>query len=326
MHNFEFFQDIINKELQNSKEYINKHPQLLYEPIEYTLSAKGKRIRPVLVLMACNIFTDNYTHAIKPALGIEIFHNFTLLHDDIMDKSTMRRGKPTVHEKYNENIAILSGDAMSILAYKFIVDSDTPKLSSVLKEFSKMAIEVCEGQQYDMDFEHISNVTVEQYIEMITLKTAVLIAGSLKIGGILGGASLSDAEALYNLGINIGLAFQLQDDYLDTFGDMQTFGKKIGGDIVANKKTYLLIKALELAKGDSEKQLLNLINNTNTDSDKKILQVKAIYKQLGVEEYSKNKMNEYYSNAILALNSVNVDVEKKQGLANFAAKLMNREY
>jgi len=176
MHSFTFFQDIINNELHQSKEYINKYPTLLYEPIEYTLGMKGKRIRPVLTLMACNLFTDKFEKAIKPALGIEIFHNFTLLHDDIMDNSSMRRGKPTVHKKYNNNIAILSGDAMSIMAYKLIVDANPPELSKVLTEFSKMAIEVCEGQQYDMDFEEITDVSPEQYLEMIKLKTAVLIA------------------------------------------------------------------------------------------------------------------------------------------------------
>jgi len=326
MHSFEFFQDLINKELHHSKEYIDKKPNLLYEPIEYTLSAKGKRIRPVLVLMACNIFTDNYQCAIKPAMGIEVFHNFTLLHDDIMDKSSLRRGKLTVHKKYDENIAILSGDAMSILAYKFVIDSNPPELAKVLTEFSKMAIEVCEGQQYDMDFEDLNDVKVEQYIEMIELKTAVLIAGSLKIGGILGGASTADADALYNFGINIGLAFQLQDDYLDTFGNSKTFGKKIGGDILANKKTYLLIKALELAQGKTKSRLLELINSTNNNDDKKILEVKKIYNQLKVEDFSKAKMNEYYSKAISALNSVNVEESKKEGLMSFAKKLMNRDY
>ena len=326
MYSFDFFQNVINKELSLNKEFIGKTPVLLYEPIEYTLSMKGKRIRPVLVLMACNLFIDNFEHAIKPALGIEVFHNFTLLHDDIMDKSSMRRGKLTVHKKYNENIAILSGDAMSILAYKFVIDSNPPELAKVLTEFSKMAIEVCEGQQYDMDFEDLTDVKAEQYIKMIKLKTAVLIAGSLKIGGILGGASIADAEALYNFGINIGLAFQLQDDYLDTFGNTETFGKKIGGDIIANKKTYLLIKALELAQGDTKQKLLLLISNNSIEADKKISEVKSIYNQLKVEDYSKTKMNEYYSKAISALNSVKVEENKKEGLLNFAAKLMNRDY
>ena len=326
MHSFTFFQDLINKKLLQSEEYINKSPQLLYEPIEYTLSMQGKRIRPVLTLMACNLFSDVFEHAINPALGIEVFHNFTLLHDDIMDKSLMRRGNATVHNKYNENIAILSGDAMSIMAYKFIIESKPPNLFEVLSEFSKMAIEVCEGQQYDMDFEAMTDVTTEQYIEMIRLKTAVLIAGSLKIGAILGGASPVDAWALYDFGINIGLAFQLQDDYLDTFGDSKTFGKKIGNDIAANKKTYLLIKALELAKGKTKTDLLQLITNNNTAAEKKIREVRRIYSQLKVEEHSKARMNEYYSKAIAALKSVNVEDEKKQGLMSFATKLMNRQY
>ncbi len=326
MHSFTFFQDIINNELHQNKEYFNKFPTLLYEPIEYTLGMKGKRIRPVLTLMACNLFTNDYEKAVKPALGIEIFHNFTLLHDDIMDNSSMRRGKPTIHKKYNDNIAILSGDAMSIMAYKLIVDANPPELSKVLSEFSKMAIEVCEGQQYDMDFEEITDVRPEQYLEMIKLKTAVLIAGSLKIGAIIGGAPTLDAEALYNFGINIGLAFQLQDDYLDSFGDSNTFGKKIGGDITANKKTYLLIKALELAQGENKTSLLELLSSTNTEEETKISRVKHIYTQLKVEELSKAKMNEYYSKAIAALDSVNVEDEKKQGLKYFAEKLMNRQY
>ncbi|HBG58601.1 MAG TPA: isoprenyl synthetase, partial [Porphyromonadaceae bacterium] len=257
-------------------------PVTLYEPIRYALSVGGKRIRPMLVLLATDMFGQEIEVSVKPAIGIEIFHNFTLLHDDLMDNSDMRRGMPTVHKKWDASTAILSGDAMLIESYKYVASVPPAVLPEIMSLFSKTAMEVCQGQQLDMDFEKRTDVSESEYLEMIMLKTAVLLACSLKVGALLAGASPHDAELLYNFGINIGLAFQLKDDLLDVYGDAKTFGKNIGGDIVSNKKTYLLIKALKTAGDGQRTELLKWISAEKFDKNEKIESVKNIYNDLNL--------------------------------------------
>ncbi len=317
--------DLINNELENLRVDVNRAPKNLYEPINYILSIGGKRLRPTLVLLAANLFADEIKDAVKPALAMEVFHNFTLLHDDIMDKADKRRGKLTVHKKWNENIAILSGDAMAIMAYELLRHSKSEYLSEILLVFNKISLEVCEGQQYDMDYENSNNISIPDYLNMIKLKTSVLLAGSLKIGAILGGAGKKNAELLYDFGLNLGLSFQLQDDYLDVFGDEKTFGKSIGGDIVANKKTYLLLKAYELANGQQKQELDFLLSEKDIERSKKIQRVKSIYSDLRVADYLKKEMDYYYQKSKVALDSVTIDISRKEELQSFATNLMKRE-
>lgn len=302
----------------------NRHPIGLYEPIDYTLGLGGKRIRPALTLMACNLFNSNLDSAIKPALGLEVFHNFTLLHDDIMDKALLRRGKPTVHVKWDENTAILSGDAMQIIAFELMSQTPELYLKKVLDVFSETAIQICEGQQYDMEFENRQEVSAEEYLEMIRLKTAVLLGCALQTGAIVGGATDEDAGYLYEFGINIGLAFQLKDDLLDVYGNQTSFGKQVGGDILCNKKTYLLIHAKKLAKGNLKSSLDFWLNQSNSDSEKKIQEVTAIYNQLEVKKICEEAMNLYYEKAIAFLEKVAVSSNKKQALRKLAENLMIR--
>ncbi len=303
----------------------NKEPKGLYEPIGYVLSMGGKRIRPALALMACNLFSEDLQAVVRPALGIEIFHNFTLLHDDIMDKADVRRGKPTVHKRWDDNTAILSGDVMQIAAYQLIADTPANVLKPVLDLFSQTAAEICEGQQYDVDFENRENVKAEEYLEMIRLKTAVLLGCALKTGALIGGAGEKDAQNLYDFGINIGLAFQLKDDLLDVYGDESTFGKKIGGDILNNKKTYLLIHALKLAKGNDLQELQNWLNIAEENqSEKKIKVVTSLYNKLGAKQICEEKMEFFYTKAIANLEKVSVSTNNKQELRNLAEKLMLR--
>lgn len=303
----------------------SKEPRGLYEPIGYVLSLGGKRIRPVLALMACNLFSDNVQPAVNPALGLEIFHNFTLLHDDIMDRADVRRGKLTVHKKWDDNTAILSGDVMQIASYQFIAKTPADYLKLVLDLFSQTAAEICEGQQYDVDFENRDIVKAEEYLEMIRLKTAVLLGCALKIGAWIGGAGEEDAQLLYDFGINIGLAFQLKDDLLDVYGDEATFGKKIGGDILCNKKTYLLIHALELAKEQDALELQNWIKTTDKKlENQKILAITSLYNRLGVKVICEDKMQFFYTKAIANLEKVAVLDNKKQELRKLAEKLMFR--
>ena len=302
-----------------------KEPRGLYEPIGYVLGMGGKRIRPALTLMAANLFQDDIQPAVNTALGIEVFHNFTLLHDDIMDRADVRRGRPTVHKKWNDNTAILSGDVMQIAAYQLIAKTPTSCLKPVLDLFSQTAAEICEGQQFDVDFENRSEVKADEYLEMIRLKTAVLLGCALQCGAWIGGAGEEDARNLYDFGINIGLAFQLKDDLLDVYGDEATFGKKIGGDILCNKKTYLLIHALELVVGDTQKELNKWLNISDEKfSDEKISSVTKIYNQLGVRTICEDKMLEFYTKAVAKLEKVSVSDTKKQELRNLAAKLMSR--
>lgn len=300
-------------------------PLQLYSPIEYALSLGGKRIRPVLALMACNLFKDDTSEAIAPAIGIEIFHNFTLLHDDLMDKADIRRGSPTVHKKWSPNTAILSGDAMQILAYQYVSQCHAEQLPAVLSLFSKTALEVCEGQQFDMDFEERDDVKVEEYLEMIRLKTAVLLACSLKIGAIIGGASPADADLLYRFGEKIGLAFQLKDDLLDTFGDEAKFGKAIGGDIACNKKTFLLIKTLELANEKEREILDKWLHLKDFDRTEKVKVITEIYKRVGVESLCNELIDNYYREAMDALYAVDANVLHKSELIELSEKLMFRE-
>jgi len=304
----------------------NKEPRGLYEPIGYVLSLGGKRIRPALTLMACNLFSEDVQPAIQPALGLEIFHNFTLLHDDIMDKADVRRGQQTVHKKWDDNTAILSGDVMQIASYQFIAKTPIKYLKPVLDLFSQTAAEICEGQQYDVDFEQREVVKGEEYLEMIRLKTAVLLGCALKTGAWIGGAGEEDAQNLYDFGINIGLAFQLKDDLLDVYGDEATFGKKIGGDILCNKKTYLLIHALELAKGNKASELQKWLktNDSHLENDK-IKSITSLYNKLGVKTICEDKMQFFYSKAIANLEKVSVLENNKQELRNLAEKLMFRQ-
>jgi len=316
-------QHIINEHL--AKLSLKNEPVELYEPVRYILSIGGKRLRPALVLMSCSLFTNSIDHAIHPALGIEIFHNFTLLHDDIMDQSAVRRNQPTVHNKWNNNIAILSGDTMSILSYQYISQSPENQLKDVLELFNTTAREVCEGQQYDLNFENEMQVGVSDYIRMIELKTSVLIAASLKLGAILGSASMEDRHNLYEFGRNLGIAFQIRDDYLDAFGDPDKFGKKIGNDIVSNKKTFLMIMALELARGKHHDELNRLLKNSQINPEEKIDSVKNIYSQLEVGKISESKAKEYYKKSLQSLKNVSVSGDKKEALFQFARELMERE-
>ena len=323
MKTFDEIQDIITSELELIN--WNKEPRGLYEPIDYVLSMGGKRIRPALTLMACNLFTENLQPAILPALGIEVFHNFTLLHDDIMDRADVRRGRPTVHKKWNDNTAILSGDVMQISAYQLIAETPNEYLKPVLDLFSKTAAEICEGQQYDVDFECCDVVKAEEYLEMIRLKTAVLLGCALKTGALIGGAGEEDAQNIYDFGINIGLAFQLKDDLLDVYGDEATFGKKIGGDILCNKKTYLLIHALELAKGNDAVELKKWLEITDENqSQAKISGVTSLFNKLNVKAICEDKMLEFYTKAVANLKKVDIFDNNKQELRNLAEKLMDR--
>jgi len=304
----------------------NKEPKGLYEPIGYVLSLGGKRIRPALTLMACNLFSEDVQPAMNTALGLEIFHNFTLLHDDIMDKADVRRGQLTVHKKWDDNTAILSGDVMQIASYQFIAKTPAKYLKPVLDLFSQTAAEICEGQQYDVDFEKRELVKGEEYLEMIRLKTAVLLGCALKTGAWIGGAGEEDAQLLYDFGINIGLAFQLKDDLLDVYGDEVTFGKKIGGDILCNKKTYLLIHALELAKGNNASEIQKWLKiSDNHLAKEKINAITSLYDKLGVKTICEDKMQYFYSKAIANLKKISVLENKKQELTNLAEKLMFRK-
>ncbi len=299
-------------------------PTGLYEPIAYTLSMGGKRLRPALTLMACNLYSENIEAAVAPALGIEVFHNFTLLHDDIMDRADIRRGRPTVHKRWNDNTAILSGDVMQIASYQLIAGTPIRALKSVIDLFSTTAREICEGQQLDVDFESRDEVTAEEYLEMIRLKTAVLLGCSLKTGAIIGGANAADSEELYDFGINLGLAFQLKDDLLDVYGDEATFGKKIGGDILCNKKTYLLIHALKLAKGADFDDLTNYLKKSYQQPDEKIKQVTEMYNKLEVKKICEDKMLFYFDKAVANLGKLQVDDTKKHELRILAEKLLSR--
>ena len=323
MYSFHELADIVQNEIKNLK--YPQQPELLYAPIVYSLEEGGKRIRPVALLMACNLFRDEIDCAKPAALAVEVFHNFTLLHDDIMDRSDTRRGKPAVHTRWNDNVAILSGDAMMIYAYKLLCGCDRRVLPQLLETFNETAIGVCEGQQYDMDFESRDDVTVDRYLEMIRLKTGVLLAGALKLGAICAEAQPWQAELLYNFGINVGLAFQLQAALFDTYGDAAVFGKPIGGDILAGKKTFLLTTALKTADAATRGELLARLHDGGMSAAEKIETVRGIYDRLGVRKITEKAIADYFRNADRILNSLEVGIERIVPLQELSETLLNRK-
>lgn len=305
---------------------LNKEPGELYEPIEYALTMGGKRIRPMMALMACEMFHGDIQKALPAALAIEVFHNFTLVHDDIMDIAPMRRGKETVYKKWNTNVGILSGDAMLAKAFEIISDSDEKYLKPLVKLLSAAAVEVCEGQQFDMNFEHSEKVTIPEYLEMIRLKTAVLAGTSLKAGAIVAGASEKDIREVYSFGENLGMAFQMKDDILDVFGDEKKFGKKKGGDIITKKKTYLYLKAHELAKDKVLNSMIYYFANATFDDEAKVKAISEIYEKVGVKKHAEKQMDVYYKKAITHFEKISVPASNKMNLIDLAEKLLVREF
>lgn len=304
----------------------DRQPASLYAPIRYVLSMGGKRIRPVLMLLAYSLYKDNPENILMPACALETYHNYTLLHDDLMDNADLRRGHETVHRKWDANTAILSGDTMLVLAYQRMAQCDASKMPEVLRLFTETALEIGEGQQYDMDFEQRNDVTEDEYIEMIRLKTSVLLACALKIGAILGGASDEDAQNLYCFGEKIGLAFQLQDDYLDVYGDTRVFGKAIGGDITSNKKTYMLINAFNRADSAQRAELERWVSAREFCREEKIAAVTRLYNEIGVDRLAQEKINCYFEESRKFLAAVSVDEARKAELAAYAQRMMNRKY
>ncbi len=315
---------LVNKYLDNLS--YDRKPSSLYEPIRYVLSMGGKRIRPVLMLLSYNMFRENPEDILMPACALETYHNYTLLHDDLMDNADLRRGHETVHRKWDANTAILSGDSMLVLAYQRMAQCDKQKMPEVLSLFTETALEIGEGQQYDMDFEHRNDVTEDEYIEMIRLKTSVLLACAMKIGAILAGASKEDADNLYRFGEQIGLAFQLQDDYLDVYGDTRVFGKAIGGDITSNKKTYMLINALLRANDTQRAELEKWISATEFDREEKIAAVTRLYNEIGIDKLAQEKINFYFEQSRKYLAAVSVAEDRKAEITAYAQRMMKREY
>jgi geranylgeranyl diphosphate synthase type II len=312
----------INTEI--GKHDFGNEPKELYEPIHYILESGGKRLRPLLTVWGNFLFSDDIEPAIKPAIGVEAFHNFTLMHDDIMDNAPMRRGKPSVHTKWNSNIAILSGDVMLVKSYDFLMNVDSKICKEVILSFNRCASKVCEGQQSDMNFESMEKVTEKEYLQMIENKTAVLLGFSLKLGGLIGGADEKNVKLLEEVGRNIGIAFQLKDDLLDVYGKEENFGKMVGGDIVANKKTFLLIKALEKADAGDKKKLLNLINDTAIGQEQKVKEVTQIYNKLEINKITEKKIEEYLNEGLKNLSTIDAPLFKKKMLFNFINELTNR--
>jgi geranylgeranyl diphosphate synthase, type II len=326
MNPFEYCYQIFSESLSIEIEKLKyREPINIYSPVIYTLEMGGKRLRPALLLMAYGLYSDQLLKAIPAAMAIEMFHNFTLLHDDIMDNANLRRNKKTVHVEFSPNTAILSGDAMSILSYEYITRIEAPDYASVLKLYTQTALKICEGQQYDMEFESRSKVNEDEYLMMIGLKTAVLLSTSLKIGAMIAGAPHKDTENLSNFGYNLGMAFQLQDDLLDTFGDTTSFGKNIGGDIASNKKTYLFIKALELSDVQTRNELESWYSSTDFCRNEKVEAVYHIFERLNIQKITRDKMEHYFHLAVDSLENVSVNEEKKRGLLELARQLMNRE-
>jgi len=317
------FIDAIQHQLQLTQ--YGQYPPELYDPIRYIMSLSGKRMRPLLTLMAAYLFTDDWRKAIQPALGVEVFHNFSLMHDDIMDQAPLRRGQPTVHEKWNHNIAILSGDVMLVNAYELLLAVDADKLKPVMSRFSRTAAEVCEGQQLDMNFETRWDVTEAEYIQMIRLKTSVLLGYSLELGGLIAGADAETTRHLYEGGVNIGIGFQLKDDLLDVYGDPAKFGKQVGGDILANKKTFLLIEALQQAQGPVRDELTDWLNRPITDKAEKVQAVTAIYEQLGIRQITETRLSEYFSRGFANFDQITADPARKAFLIQFVRQLAERE-
>ena len=303
-----------------------RKPKSLYEPIRYVLSMGGKRIRPTLMLLGYNLFKENPEKILMNAVALETYHNYTLLHDDLMDNADLRRGHETVHKKWDANTAILSGDSMLVLAYERMAQCDEKHLAKVLKLFTTTALEIGEGQQFDMEFENRNDVKEEEYIEMIRLKTSVLLACALKMGAILADASDEDAENLYKFGEQIGLAFQLQDDYLDVYGDTKVFGKEIGGDITSNKKTYMLINAFNLANDTQRAELQKWVDAKDFDRKEKVAAVTRLYNEIGIDKLAQDKIAYYFEQSKKYLDAVSVPAERKEELAKYAQKMMKRQY
>jgi geranylgeranyl diphosphate synthase type II len=301
-----------------------KEPKNLYEPVNYILQLGGKRLRPVLTLMTAEIFDCDYKQALDAALSVEVFHNFSLVHDDIMDDAPLRRGQTTVHEKWDLNTGILSGDAMLIMAYQLFENYEPKQFLDLAKLFSKTALQVCEGQQYDVDFETREDVTVLEYLKMIEYKTAVLVGAAMKMGAIVANASQDCQDSIYNFGRHLGIAFQLQDDYLDAFGDPKTFGKQVGGDIIENKKTYLYLKALDFSNPEDKLQLERLYSVSPNDPSDKIETVKQLFVSSGSAEATKREIENYTKNAFSVLDSLKISEENKNKLKIFGNDLMNR--
>ena len=324
MFPIEDLQEKITQSIRQLQVY--DEPAGLYEPISYTLGLGGKRLRPLLALISTQMFGGDPDKALPAAIAIEIFHNFTLLHDDIIDQAPIRRGRETVYKKWNINTAILSGDTMFAIAYGELAKSDPDKLSALMKVFTKTAIEVCEGQQYDIDFEESDDVDINGYINMIRLKTAVLLAASLKIGAIIAGVPDEDAEKIYNFGENLGIAFQLQDDLLDAFGNEALFGKKTGGDIVSNKRTFLYLKALECADKDDAEKLKSLYSNKSQDEDQKIKEVLDIFRRTGIEDFTGKAILEYYNKSMGFLRELKLDENALAPLLKLSNGMLNRNY
>jgi geranylgeranyl diphosphate synthase type II len=323
MHSIYQYQEFISDYLQS--QYETKEPRNLYEPIHYILKLGGKRMRPVLTLMSAEVFDADYNLALPAALAVEVFHNFSLVHDDIMDEAPLRRGNETVHEKWDTNTAILSGDAMLILAYQYFEKYNTEVFRDLAKLFSKTALEVCEGQQWDVDFETRNDVTIPEYLKMIEYKTAVLVAASMKMGALVAETTKENADLIYDFGLNLGLAFQLQDDFLDCFGNPATFGKQVGGDIIENKKTYLYLKAMEFSSDQEKDQLLHLFSIHPEDNTEKIELVKAIFNKTGASKATQQAIQGYTLKAFDTLQKVGIDNEKKEKLKSFGENLMGRK-
>ena len=313
---------LINKRLTELS--YGDQPSELYEPIRYIMSLGGKRLRPVLALLSYQLFKDDPESILDQAIAVEVFHNFTLMHDDIMDEAPLRRGQQTVHEKWNSSTAILSGDVMLVKAYDMLLESPG-NLKEIIKAFNQCAAGVCEGQQFDMNFETMSSVTEEDYIDMIRLKTAVLLGFCLELGAMLAGADKASSQALYDFGVDIGIGFQLKDDLLDVYGDQEKFGKQVGGDIISNKKTFLLLKALELANADQKEQLDYWLNTTAFNPEDKVKAVTAVYDQIGIKELTLAKMNEYFGKGFEALDQIHAAEDRKASLKSFAQYLIDRD-
>jgi geranylgeranyl diphosphate synthase, type II len=322
MYSLEELSSILEKALTSLN--LPEEPKNIYKPISYILSSGGKRIRPILTLAACNMFKETIDQAINPALAIEVFHNFTLVHDDIMDNADIRRGKETIHKKWNTNVGILSGDAMTILAYKLLVKTDKQFIVPIIDVFNKVSLCVCEGQQYDMDFENIKYVTQEEYTRMIELKTAILLKGALQIGAIIGEAKESDISEIGRFGENLGIAFQLQDDLLDAFSDSKVFGKKQGGDIVANKKTILTIKAFNNAQGLTLDNLNSLYQSKTVEETVKVSEVIKIFNETNVKEETELLISNYYLKAMESIEKIDVSPSRKEALTILAQRIMAR--
>ena len=314
------------KQFVTHLEHYNKPrtPKNLYAPIQYILNLGGKRLRPTLTLMSADCFNGDVSASLDAALAIEVFHNFSLIHDDIMDKAPLRRGQQTVHEKWDLNTGILSGDAMLILAYQLFESYNASQFQQLTTLFSKTALEVCEGQQYDVDFEIRFDVTIPEYIKMIEYKTAVLVGAAMQMGAIVAGASVEDQKKVYDFGRYLGIAFQLQDDYLDAFGDPKLFGKQVGGDIIENKKTYLFLKAMELGTDSCKSTLKNLFSKTSLSTNEKVSQVLELFKESGAALATKTAIEDYTKLAFNVLDELQIESTKKQLLKNFGMQLMNR--